>query len=28
LISDSEPQDDTFSTAIHIDKKPSDMLHD
>ena len=28
LISDSEPQDDTMSTAIHIAKKPSDMLHD
>ena len=28
LITDDEPQDITFSTAIHIDKKPSDMLHD
>lgn len=28
LISDEEPQDTTFSTAIHIEKKPSDMLHD
>ena len=28
LISDEEPQDTTFGTAIHIEKKPSDMLHD
>lgn len=28
LVSDTEPQDNTFGTAIHVDKKPSDMLHD
>lgn len=30
LISDSEemPQDETMSTAIHIEKKPDHMLHD
>lgn len=30
LVSDSEemPQDTTFSDAIHVGKKPADMLHD
>jgi len=27
LESDEEPQDTTFSKAIHIEKKPDDMLH-
>jgi hypothetical protein len=28
LISNTQPMDVTFSSAIHVDKKPSDMLHD
>jgi co-chaperonin GroES (HSP10) len=28
LIADQQPLDVTFSSAIHVDKKPSDMLHD
>lgn len=28
LISNEQPMDTTFSSAIHVDKKPSDMLHD
>lgn len=28
LVADEKPMDTTFSDAIHIDKKPSDMLHD
>lgn len=27
LTSDEEPMDETFSDAIHVDKKPDDMLH-
>jgi hypothetical protein len=27
LVSDEQPQDDTFSDAVHIDKKPDHMLH-
>lgn len=28
LQSDEQPQDETFSDAVHIDKKPDYMLHD
>lgn len=28
LVADERPLDTTFSDAVHIDKKPSDMLHD
>lgn len=28
LVADEQPLDTTFSDAVHIDKKPSDMLHD
>lgn len=28
LIADEQPLDVTFSSAIHVDKKPSDLLHD
>ncbi len=28
LVADDRPLDTTFSDAIHVDKKPSDMLHD
>ena len=27
LVSDEEPEDETFSGAIHIEQKPSGMLH-
>jgi co-chaperonin GroES (HSP10) len=27
LVANDRPQDTTFGTAIHVDKKPSDMLH-
>ena len=27
LVSDTEPEDETFSGAIHIEQKPSEMLH-
>jgi co-chaperonin GroES (HSP10) len=27
LTSEEQPQDETFSTAIHVDKKPDHMLH-
>jgi co-chaperonin GroES (HSP10) len=27
LVSNEQPQDDTFSDAVHIDKKPDHMLH-
>jgi co-chaperonin GroES (HSP10) len=27
LVSDTEPEDETFSSAIHIEQKPSEMLH-
>ena len=27
LVSDNKMEDETFSNAIHIDKKPADMLH-
>lgn len=27
LVSDQKPQDETFSDAVHIEKKPSHMLH-
>jgi co-chaperonin GroES (HSP10) len=27
LVSDEQPQDDTFSDAVHIDRKPDHMLH-
>jgi hypothetical protein len=27
LISDEQPQDDTFSSAIHVEAKPSYMQH-
>jgi co-chaperonin GroES (HSP10) len=27
LVSDEQPQDETFSDAVHIDRKPDHMLH-
>lgn len=27
LVADERPQDTTFSDAIHVDKKPAEMLH-
>jgi co-chaperonin GroES (HSP10) len=27
LVSNQQPQDDTFSDAVHIDRKPDHMLH-
>jgi len=27
LVSNEQPQDDTFSDAVHIDRKPDHMLH-
>lgn len=27
LVSDEQPQDETFSDAVHIEKKPDHMLH-
>jgi co-chaperonin GroES (HSP10) len=27
LVSEHEPQDETFSDAVHVDKKPDHMLH-